>query len=288
MYETIDIGLLTSASYADLQSDYWLIRDELIHRGYNVKPVIWNDEKVDWSKIRNVVMCSAWDYHRNFNQFINWLTEREQDCNVINTPSLAKWNLDKTYLHHFEKHAIPVIPTIWFEKNSSLPQDFSCEWQDVVMKPTVGAGSIGMKRFNTTEGNELIQEHFRALSQKSGIMLQPYLSSAGKRGEVALIYFNGQFSHSIGRPLTGHEVSSDEEVAQTFHREPSDAQLEIRERVLKCLPSLSAYVRIDFLPDNEGQDRILEIEMVEPSLFFKADAASPSRFADALEERWIK
>lgn len=288
MQETIDIGLLTSAAYAGLQSDYWLIRDELLYRGYSVKAVVWNDERIDWSKVRNVVMCSAWDYCRRFEQFSNWLTEREQDCNVINTPALAKWNLDKTYLRHVEEQCVPVIPTIWFEKNSTIPTNFTCNWQDVVMKPTIGAGSVGIKRFDTAKDQETMLNHFRHLSQTSGIMLQPYLSSADKRGEVALIYFNGQFSHSIGRPVTGHHVSSDEEVALTFLREPTDAQIEISDKVLKCLPSMPAYVRIDFLPDDDGRDRILEIEMVEPSLFFQADTASPGRFADALEERWIK
>ena len=288
MREQLDIGLLTSASYPNLQSDYWLIRDELRRRGYRVEPVVWNAEDEDWSKIKNVVICSAWDYSKNYDAFSAWLNGREQDCHVINPPKLAKWNMDKIYLRHFEEHGVPVIPTIWLERGCDSLDGNKISWTDIVMKPRIGAGSAGMKRFDAKKEAQAMFAHLQYLSAKSGVMLQPCLRSADRGMETALIYFNGQFSHSIGKPLAGHQVTSDEEVARTFLREPTDKQREIGAKVIESLPSLPAYIRVDFLPDDEGHDLVLEIEMIEPSLFFRTDDASASRYADALEARWIR
>jgi len=51
-------------------------------------------------------------------------------------------------------------------------------------------------------------------------------------------------------------------------------------------PSDWLYARVDLLNDNNGNPVVLELEMVEPSLFFAVDpdpiAGAPGRLAQAL------
>jgi glutathione synthase/RimK-type ligase-like ATP-grasp enzyme len=288
MLRPLDIGLLTSASFPDLQQDYWLLRDELARRGYSVEAVIWDKANVCWEQISNVIICSVWDYHENYSRFYKWLTEREKQCNIINSPEIVRWNIDKSYLKHFEAAMIPVIPTVWLEHQSSLAENHHFQWQDVVVKPSVGASSSGMRRFDSELQGAALRDHIELLTNTSGVMIQPYLSSADKKGETALIYFNGRFSHAITRPLAGHQASPDVEVSEASYLEPGQEQLDIGAKVLACLPFSPAYIRVDLLTDNEENHVVLEVEMIEPSLFMRTHVRSAQSYSDALEESWIR
>lgn len=281
MTEKIDIGLLTCKAYPELQNDFVLLQDELKKQGHNVRPVIWNQMEVDWSNFKNLVFCSVWDYTKNYNLFHKWLSAREKQCNLINSAEIIRWNLNKSYLHHFEKQNIPVIPTVWiYEENQLTYLNF--EWSDVIVKPSVGAGSSGMKKFESLRQIDKVKSHIQFLLEDCNVMIQPYLESADSYGETAMIYFDGKLSHTVKRPLGGHKGTADERVATATHIEPTEDQLEIGKKVIQCLPFKPTYIRIDLLKDNNDKDVVLEVEMIEPSLFLKTSEAA-ANYANALK-----
>lgn len=284
MTKRIDIGLLTCKEFPDAQSDYWPVRDELIGRGYSVEPIIWNEDNENLAAASNLIFCSVWDYHQNYDYFRDWLTKIEKVSNLINPPEIIRWNIDKTYLKHFEKNGIPVIETVWLE-TAALEK---LAWQDVIIKPAVGAGSLGMKRFNLKNQAAEALEHVERLLKNCSVMVQPYLPSADLEGETALIYFDGKYSHAITRPLAGHHAEPDEEVAGASPVEPESKHLEIGQKVLDCLPYTPAYMRLDFLRGEQGEALVLEVEMVEPSLFIASDPGARKNYADALEKSFLK
>ena len=52
-------------------------------------------------------------------------------------------------------------------------------------------------------------------------------------------------------------------------------------RLLACLPSATAYARIDIVRV-DGAPALMEIELIEPELFLGADAGAAVRFAEQL------
>jgi hypothetical protein len=58
---------------------------------------------------------------------------------------------------------------------------------------------------------------------------------------------------------------------------PSAPELAVAELVVATLPA-TAYARVDLLPTGDGPV-VLELEVIEPSLFLHLDPASPARAA---------
>jgi hypothetical protein len=56
--------------------------------------------------------------------------------------------------------------------------------------------------------------------------------------------------------------------------------------VLGALGDPPLYARADFVRDDDGAGFwLMELELIEPSLYLRMDAAAPQRFARALHER---
>ena len=284
----IDIGLLTARAFPQLQSDYLPLVRELKARGYRVEPVVWQEHDGEaLHSFKNLIFCSVWDYQEDYACFRRWLQEAMTRSNLVNSARIIEWNIDKTYMKTLKSAGIPTIPTAWLDKGSpaSLPE-LHFDSKNVVIKPSIGAGSQGMKRFNLESDAEKTgaTEHIGSLAQKSGVMIQPYLPSADKVGEHALLYFGGRFSHAIHRPLAGHHAEPDEEVARVTAIEPSEEAIFIGDKIMEALPFRPAYMRVDLLQAEHGSYQLLELEMVEPSLFLAASPGSERCYVDALEK----
>ena len=65
---------------------------------------------------------------------------------------------------------------------------------------------------------------------------------------------------------------------------PSAAEYELAARALACVPSPTAYARID-LVEFDHKPAVMEIELIEPELFLGASALAADRFADVLHQR---
>lgn len=285
MAETYDIGLLTCSKFPELQSDFHFLKTELEAQGLKVRPVVWNQIEVDWSNFKNLLFCSVWDYCNNYSLFHKWLDAREAQCNLINSSNIIRWNLNKSYLQHFEKNSIPVIPTKWIYEQNQITY-LNLDWQDVIVKPAVGAGSSGMKKFESLRQTDKMKSHINFLLEDSIVMIQPYLESADKLGETALVYFDGELSHAVHRPLGGHKGTPDEEVSTATHVEPTEDQLEIGRKILQCLPFKPTYIRVDLLKDENNKDVLLEVEMIEPNLFLKSQKTA-ANYANALKAKVV-
>ena len=290
MEPKIDIGLLTSSQFPELQKDYQPLIDQFDSMGLVAKPILWNDDQVKWENIKNLIFCSAWDYHQDYSKFNHWLSQVEKISNVINSPAIVRWNIDKTYLQHFEKHSIPVIETFWVGQNGNKIDNLESHFdtEHVVAKPAIGAGSSGMKRFNLSTQKGELQTHINNISKNSKVMVQPYLESADLKGETALVYLGGKFSHAVLRPIAGHKGTPDEEVASASYVEPTQNQSQIGDKVIDCLPFEPAYLRVDLIEGIDKSDVVLEAEMIEPTLFFEQYPQSISNYATILKDSHLR
>ncbi len=172
-----------------------------------------------------------------------------------NPPQLIEWNVDKRYLLELAAHGIPIVPTQIVGAGDERPP---CEG-DIVVKPSVGAGSIGVRRFEDDPAGA--HEHIDVLHARGAVaMVQQYVSAVDTHGETGMVFIGGVFSHAFRKePILASTVEWEAMEGETgmFAREqtaattPSRAELAVAERVVASLPA-TAYARVDLLPTDDG------------------------------------
>jgi len=257
--------------------------------GGDVTFAIWDDPAVDWAAFDLVVVRSTWDYHDRRDAFLAWargLGER-----LVNPVGVLEWNTDKRYLRELADAGLPVVPTALVAPGAA----FAAPDGEYVVKPTVSAGSRDTARFSGGEAERAaaLVEAIHASGRTA--MVQPYVASVDARGETALLFFDGTFSHAIHKgPLLrpGAEPTSEVFAAETIEpRVPSAAEREVAQRVVDHagvrlgLGGPPAYARVDLVEDAGGAPLLLELELTEPSLFFGGDPGRLSEFARAIRRR---
>jgi len=254
--------------------------------GGDTRFVVWDDPAVDWSAFDLVVVRSTWDYQERRDAFVAW-AQRVGDGRLVNRPAIIAWNTDKRYVHELEEAGLPVVHTMLVEPGEA----FAAPGGEYVVKPTVSAGSRDTARF--ARGEEERAAALVAAIHASGrtAMVQPYVTSVDARGETAMLFFGGRFSHAIHKgPLLrpGAEPTDGLFAPETiFPREPSAAELKVAERVVAWTAERfggapPAYSRVDLVEDAAGDPVVLELELTEPSLFFAHGRNASSQFAEVL------
>jgi O-ureido-D-serine cyclo-ligase len=130
----------------------------------------------------------------------------------------------------------------------------------------------------------------RMLTEERSVVLQPYLNKVDQLGETALMYFEGEFSHAIRKgPLLKRKESPTTELfakEAITPRVPDPAELNVGAQALRAIPSgTPLYARVDLIRDQQGAPVVLELELVEPSLFLPFSAGSAEKFAAAVVRR---
>ena len=136
-----------------------------------------------------------------------------------------------------------------------------------------------------------IQEHQAEIETyyaDTPFMMQPFVPSIVTEGEFSLTFFNGEFSHAILKTPKAHDFRVQEEhggILQCVHPEP-DLQ-GVGDMVMRALGDMPLYARADFVRAPQGQGFwLMELELIEPSLYFRLDEQAPHRFAHALHTRF--
>ncbi len=226
--------------------------------------------------------------------FLAWTRFVAAVTRIANRPEVVAWNTDKTYLRDLAAAGVPVVPTMFLE-----PGDDPDGWRpaaldldgDVVVKPTVSAGSRDTLRHAADDRDGAARAHVaRLLGDGRSVMVQPYLDAVDDRGETALMFFDGVFSHAIRKgPLLvrgaeGARVQGLFVQEEIEPRQPTAAELAVARAVLAATPGGRSplFARVDLLPGPDGGPVLLELELTEPSLFFAHAEGAADRFAAAI------
>jgi hypothetical protein len=277
-----DVLLATSADYRDLMDDDHLLVAALADRGLKAAPAVWNDPSVDWGSAGSVVLRSVFDYVADRDRFLAWTEHVEAQTPLDNPASLVRWNSHKAYLRELESAGVPIVPTAWITAGTRTDLAALLDgrgWADAVVKPTVGNGARGAQRVSDGNG----QGHLDALLAERDVMIQPYLPATEEPGEHALIHFGGRFSHAIRKDqmLAGRPFSFD----RTPAVDPDPRELALAATVIDTAPGPTPlYARVDTLIDGDVV-RLMELEVIEPVLFFSKAPGAAERMADEIAAR---
>ena len=239
---------------------------------------------VDWNEFAAVYICTPWDYQDDAAAFLDVLATIDRSPAVLVNPlSLVHWNLDKRYLRELADGGAPVVPALWRQRFAATDvADFHDRLGSdrIVFKPQVGANSDHVHVLD--RGGETAR--IAASFAERPFFVQAFLPAVQTEGEWSLFYFGGEFSHAIRKlPRAGDFRSQEEHGAEIIPASAPAALVETGMAVLQRVQPAPVYARADFLRGPDGF-LLMELELIEPSLYFRCDPQSPARFAAAIDD----
>jgi hypothetical protein len=276
----IKIAFLSCDNLDGYITDDNLALQPLKEAGFLVETKPWNT-RCDWSQYQAVVVRTTWDYTQRLGEFLVALEHISSQTQLINDLSVIQWNSQKTYLKDLNSWGLRIIPTEY-----SWPNDWRSlfeKWQTetLMVKPQVGASSINT--FKVTRESLPTKPLFSL-----GPLIQPFREKILTEGEFSFHFFYGEFSHAIQKvPKSGDYRVQEEYGGNIISITPSPEDLELATTIYKTvegkLKTPTLFHRVDLVRNSSWELEIMELELVEPSLYFRTTPVAAPNFTKALK-----
>jgi hypothetical protein len=281
------VAFAASPEALDLDDGWPLLRDALAAAGADAEVAVWEGAPVDWAEFDLVAVNYTWGYVTRRERFLAWVDAVAPVARLVNPAPVLRWNSDKAYLVDLAAAGVPTVPTTRVRPGEPWEPPAA----DYVVKPAVASGGIGASRY-LRRGVDAARRHVAALhGDGQTALVQPYLPAVDAAGETALVFFAERLSHAVAK---GGVLEPDAEpVFGLWERQaiapraPRADELALAERALAAVRERfgpTAYARVDLVDGADGRPVVMELELVEPTLFVGREPAAATRFADALLE----
>jgi len=280
------IAIATCEWHPQLDAENHLLLDALQARGV-ASAVPWSlPGPGGWEAYEAVIVRQTWDYTWRLDEFVAWT--RALGERVYNGPDVIAWNSDKRYLFDLQRVGIPVIA------GRHLPPGarFQPPPGRFVIKPTVSGGARDTALYDEAGHDAAAELVARLHAAGRDALVQPYYSRVDDEAETAVIFIEGQVSHCMRKgPLLalGEPPSELPFRAEDMSRREGDEDiLDLARRTWAAAAASFGpplYARVDILRSDAGEPAVLELELIEPSLFLDFAPDSADALAEALHRR---
>lgn len=285
----------------DMEVDDDLAIKPLGDLGWDVEIVSWKANNVDWKKYQAVIIRSTWDYQDDPTEFLSTLRHIQQQTRLENPVEIVEWNLSKKYLQELEDKGVAIVPTI-FAKEQSITKELFEGWQKhfgsngLIIKPLISATAGHTYRLK-----EFLPHLADIFHKERPYMVQPFLEAIVTEGEYSLFYFNNTLSHIMSKKPKEGDFRVQEDfggINRLVDISPTassdDTHLKQRlvaagDLTLQHVGRDLLYARVDLVRSaaTDGDDKdtflLMELELIEPSLYMRMDQDIPLRFAKAVD-----
>ena len=276
------IALLTPAADSPY-ADFWLAYFDryaaaLAAEGLIAEPLPWT--RAGETDADVVMPLLAWAYHlepARWRAMLDALTA--SGVRTLNSVALLRWNTTKTYLADLEDADVPVVPTVFADHATPKTVEEARDLLgggELVIKPQISGGS-----------HETIRLAPGAMLENGPTgpaMIQPFLPSVGGEGELSMLHFGGVFSHAVGKVARAGDFRVQPQFGSTIGpATPSDEAMEVAAAVFAALDETPVYARVDLIRHLDSTLRVMELEAIEPDLFFEHCPEAGARFAAAVK-----
>lgn len=281
------LAFLTLDERGDFVIDDDLALGPLSALGWQPEVLSWRQRTAPWEGFDAVIIRSTWDYWDDVTGFLDVLSAIDAATRLANPLGLVRWNLAKTYLRDLQRAGVPIVPTLWLDR--VVPGTVAaCVGQlgsdEIVIKPVVGANGVDAFRLSTASPQPVLDEVAARFPDRAALA-QPFMRRILDEGEYSLFFFNGTYSHTILKVPAAGEFRSQEERGAAIHSVTPPEALKARgEQAIATIRPAPLYARIDFVRDEADDFRVMELELIEPSLYLRTDPGAPARFARAIDE----
>jgi len=247
----------------------------------------WRCPDDAWSRYDAVYVAAPWDYPEDPQHFMQVLEKIDRSGAIlVNDLSLIRWNLSKTYLRDIDAHGGDIVPSQWYDAFlAEMPESLFSDLQadQIIVKPVVSTNATDtflLSRNVEASTREKLGDAFR----DRPFVVQPFIENIQNEGEFSLFYFGNRFSHAILKTPGARDFRVQEEHgASIVAASPEPSLLRAAERVLAAVSPPPVYVRCDFVRGPDGRFLLMELEMIEPSMYLRMHADAPRRFAEAFD-----
>ncbi|WP_435751578.1 ATP-grasp domain-containing protein [Thauera sp. AutoDN2] len=295
---SIDVAILTEDRYVTPDRNDWyqaqiareedLVADALAALGLRVGRRSWADPDMDWSQCRCALFRSTWDYFDRYAEFSSWLDRVAGQTRLFNAAELIRWNVDKRYLGDLQDKGVSIVPTRFVARGEvvSLADIMDAQgWDEVVFKPVVS----GAARLTHRVGRATLSAHeavFARCAADENMMVQAFEPAILSTGEVSVIVIGGRTTHAIRKtPRAGDFRVQDDHGGTVHAHAPAEDERWFAEAAVAACPVAPAYARVDFVRSADGVLRLMELELVEPELFFRFHPPAAAELAHVLAEK---
>ncbi len=297
MKKPFDIIILTDNRYANpLKIDVYTqnvldednyVKNALEEIGLVVGRLSWDDKNFDWCKTKYILFRTTWDYFDRFDEFSDWLDQVSQNTKLLNSEKIIRWNIDKHYLQDIKSKGTHIIPTVYIEKNSNstlIALHKNNNWNHTILKPCTSGGARHTYKLNLTN----LEEHentFQELISNEAMMLQPFQNSIIKKGEISLMIINEKFTHAVLKKAKKGDFRVQDDFGGTvYNYTPTSKEITFAEKAVNACIEIPIYARVDITTDNDGKLAIVELELIEPELWFRNYPKAANYLADGIKK----
>lgn len=263
------VALVTCSTYPHLSQSDALLVEPLKKEGFIAHAVPWDAPGINWNMFDIIILRSCWNYPGKYIQFIDWITSIHG--RLYNPASLVKWNSHKSYLLDLEKLGVPIIPSIMISKNRKM----DIPWSNVVVKPAVGADAHGVSR-NIKNINLLLK--------KGDCIVQELANEVITQGEYSFVFIGNTITHCVLKtPKKGDFRANAHLGAVEKIVIPAAELAQQAKAILLSVKTNLLYARVDCVNRN-GKLLLMELELIEPHLFFNYSKRAAALFARTLKQ----
>ena len=280
----MDVALVSCVTLPEPDPDEAPLLGALTAAGIEAKVIGWDDPGADWSTATVSVLRSCWNYPQRLDAFSVWLSEAARKTRLFNPPPVVKWNMHKRYLLDLERRGVPVTPTAVIERGAAVDlKVIAAErgWGEVVVKPAVSASSWRTMRV-TTERYPEGQRHLEAIVSERDALVQAFLPSVEGYGERSIVVVDDEICHAVRK---APRFMDDAEAVSHQPMPVSPEEAALARTALAAVDSSVFYARVDLAPGPDGAPILMELELIEPSLWFDKGPLALARMVSGIQRR---
>ena len=281
-------ALLTIEDLSNFESYDDLLIEPFNQLGWECIFVPWESKSACWDDFDAVIIRSTWDYQQKEKIFFKTLVKiSKSKAKLYNPLSVVKWNINKKYLKDLEDRNIAIIPTKFFDTfdyNGIKKCFLSFETNTLIIKPSISANADDtyiIEKPSIDNDRALLSNSF----DNKEYLVQPFLDNIKTEGEYSLIFFGNILSHVLLKTPKSGDFRVQEEHGGILKsiNSPENSLVDFGLKVIKNLPMPCLYSRIDVVR-NKDQFLLMEVELIEPSLYFNMNSESAIKFAKVFDK----
>ncbi len=289
------IALVSALAARGMDPDEQRALDALTAAGMVASVESWDDPAVRWGEFDVVILRSTWDYMDRTAEFFAWLGVVSAMTTLHNPIPTIRWSIDKHYFNDLAAAGVPVVSTFFVEPGED-PTDALHTYDQFVVKPCIGSGSQAVSSYDTAgypEHRAAARKHAdRLLGEGKSVMVQPLIKSVPIDGEMPMVFFGGEFSHGASKrvsiPTGGAQIDSLFAPEDNRPVSPSAYEIEVATQAIQAIPKFGGtrpllYGRVDLVWGENREPLVLEVELIEPSLFLVHSPMAAANFVKAVE-----
>lgn len=271
------VALATSRNWPEGEPGHDRLDAALADRGVASSWAVWDDPEVDWSRFDLVAVRSTWDYVARHEAFLDWVQSTEAATPVLNGADVFSWNLDKAYLTRLGD--VPVVPTRVVTTVAEVEAALA-DLTEVVVKPRVGAGGIGVG---------VVRRGEEVVLPEVAVIVQPLVETVRTDGETSVFVIDGRAVSMVNKVPGAGEIRVHEQFGGRTTEVPlSEPESSLAVEALRAAAAFTGrpldYGRVDLLR-YAGAWRVSELEVTEPGLYLDVLPANADAFADLVVAR---